>query len=111
MDFNSYESYNPATLFKNERWMICFAAIESRMDNDFFQQIDNVKDLFRVPSHDLLDEEVLICECFCVNVRDIRETCSASQTVDLQVLQEKLSLGHGCRTCIKNVEFWKDKIF
>jgi bacterioferritin-associated ferredoxin len=64
-----------------------------------FHEVDNEK----------LQDDLLICECFCVNVADIRQTCSES--VDLELLEKVFGLGQGCRTCLRDKEHWMDKIF
>jgi hypothetical protein len=81
------------------------------MDREFLNQIDNLGELLADLDQEKLDDEVLICECFCVNVRDIRELFADSQEVDLLVLQNRLDLGKGCLTCLKNKDSWIDKIF
>ena len=77
------------------------------MDENFLDLIENVEDL--IPHDEKLDDDVLICECFCVNVGDIRETCLTE--VDLTALSEKFSMGQGCQSCIKNKDSWIDKVF
>ena len=80
------------------------------MDKEFLNQIDRVGDL--IPEvEEKLDSEVLICECFCVSARDIREAFADTQIVDLQILQDTLNLGHGCQSCMKNKDTWIHKIF
>jgi CO dehydrogenase/acetyl-CoA synthase alpha subunit len=81
------------------------------MDEDIFNQIDNLGDLLDVSARVKLEPDVLVCECFCVNVNDIREACSDNATVDLLLLQTKLSLGMGCRECLKRCDSWVDRIF
>ncbi len=81
------------------------------MDKEFLKQIDRVKELYSETTIEKLDDEVLICECFCVNARDIREACDHLKKVDLALLQETLNFGHGCQSCLKNSEIWKDNIF
>lgn len=78
------------------------------MDKEFLRLIDNVDELIARPT-DKLDDETLICECFCVSAGDIRELCSTE--VDLDLLQERLNLGGGCQSCLKNKESWIKKIF
>lgn len=79
------------------------------MDKDFLTQIDQVDEL--ISSIEKLDDEVLICECFCVNVADIREACQDVGAVDLKILKEKFHMGEGCQTCLKNCDAWVNKIF
>ena len=78
------------------------------MDKEFLRLMDNVDELIARPA-DKLDDETLICECFCVSAGDIRELCSTE--VDLDLLKERLNLGGGCQTCIKNKDSWIKKIF
>ncbi len=78
------------------------------MDKEFLRLMDNVDELIARP-REKLDDETLICECFCVSAGDIRELCSTE--VDLDLLKERLNLGGGCQTCLKNKESWIKKIF
>jgi NAD(P)H-nitrite reductase large subunit len=78
------------------------------MDKDFLRLIENVDELI-APHVEKLDDEVLICECFCVSALDIRERCTSS--VDLDLLNDHFNMGQGCQTCIKNKETWINKIF
>jgi len=81
------------------------------MDEEFLSQIDHVAEFLPDPHDKKLDDEVLICECFCVSVRDIRTACAHLHEVDLRLLQENLSLGHGCQTCLRHLDSWVTKIF
>lgn len=78
------------------------------MDNEFIQMIDEIDDL--LSPNDLLDNDILICECFCVNVADIRQLFSDTRSVDLDVLRKKYGMGEGCQSCIKRND-WVNKIF
>jgi NAD(P)H-nitrite reductase large subunit len=78
------------------------------MDKEFLRLIETVDELIPRPS-EKLDDEVLICECFCVNVGDIRSLCSTE--VDLDLLKDRLNLGGGCGSCLKNRDSWINKIF
>lgn len=78
------------------------------MDKDLLRLIESVDELIaHLPKK--LEDEALICECFCVNAGDIRELCDSK--VDLHLLQSQLSLGQGCQSCLKNKDCWVDKIF
>ena len=79
------------------------------MDKDFLSQIDRLDEI--LPTREKLDDEVLICECFCVNVADIREVCRENQTFDLKLVQDNFHLGHGCQGCLKRIDTWVNKIF
>ena len=78
------------------------------MDKEFLRLIDTVDELIPRPT-EKLDDDVLICECFCVSVADIRELCSTQ--VDLDLLKDRLNLGNGCQSCLKRKDDWFDKIF
>lgn len=78
------------------------------MDKDFLLQIENV-DEYLSQTFEKLDDETLICECFCVSAKDIRELCQTH--VDLDLLQDHFGLGQGCTSCLKNKESWINKIF
>jgi NAD(P)H-nitrite reductase large subunit len=81
------------------------------MDKEFLRQIDQAHELLTQDLKEKLEDEVLICECFCVNVRDIREACSATSEVDLDLLKKKFSMGEGCQSCMKAASEWVNKIF
>lgn len=79
-----------------------------RMDKDFLHLIETVDEL--LPSTEQkLDDDTLICECFCVSVGDIRETCLTK--VDLDLLKDQFHMGQGCQSCFKNKDSWINKIF
>jgi NAD(P)H-nitrite reductase large subunit len=80
------------------------------MDKEFLIQIDRVEELL-TPRTAKLDDEVLICECFCVSVGDIREACKELGAFDLKTVQDNFSLGHGCQSCLKQIDSWANKIF
>jgi NAD(P)H-nitrite reductase large subunit len=79
------------------------------MDKEFLRQIDRLDEYLSTPEK--LENEALICECFCVSAGDIREACAGIQKVDLALLQNNFSLGHGCQSCLKQFESWAYKIF
>lgn len=82
------------------------------MDKEFLRQIDQVNELISDQRPlDELDDETLICECFCVSVGDIRIICGHEQKVDLELLKTVLGMGTGCGSCIKNKDYWIDRIF
>lgn len=78
------------------------------MDKEFLRLIDTVDELIPRPI-EKLEDEVLICECFCVSVADIRELCGTH--VDLDLLKDQLNLGSGCQSCLKKKDDWINKIF
>lgn len=79
------------------------------MDKEFLSQIDRVDEL--IFSTEKLDDDVLICECFCVNVGDIREVCQPQNIFDFKTVQDSFNLGHGCQGCLKRIDTWVNKIF
>ncbi len=79
------------------------------MDKEILSQIDRVDEL--ISSTEKLDDEVLICECFFVNVGDIREVCHSLQAFDLKTVQDNFNLGHGCQSCLKQIDTWAFNIF
>ncbi len=82
------------------------------MDKEFLRQIDQVNELIeRQDSLEKLDDETLICECFCVNVGDIRNACMQDQVVDIELLSATFSLGLGCQSCVKRKDYWINRIF
>lgn len=80
------------------------------MEEEFLSLIDRVEDLYSQPV-EKLKNEVLICECFCVDAGDIRDACGTIQKVDLETLQRDFNLGNGCQGCLKRINSWVDKIF
>ena len=78
------------------------------MDKEFLRLIESVDELLP-PTEAKLDDETLICECFCVSAKDIRDVCLAK--VDLDLLEDQFSMGQGCRSCIKQKDSWINKIF
>jgi hypothetical protein len=78
------------------------------MDKEFLRLIENADEL--IPQQAFkLDNEFLVCECFCINVGDIRSLCKIS--VDIDLLKDQLNLGAGCQSCLKNADIWLNKIF
>jgi len=80
------------------------------MDLELLRQMDMVSELIS-PESSRLDDDFLICECCCVSAGDIREVCAQIQNVDLNLVQEKTNLGHGCQGCIRRIDNWFSKIF
>ena len=80
-------------------------------DKDFLSQIDRVQDLLGDKPKELLEDDVLICECFCVSVGDIREVCDETKLVDIEKLQQQFHFSQGCGTCMRRKNEWFDLIF
>lgn len=81
------------------------------MDKEFLRQIDQANELLTQLVPEKLSDDVLICECFCVSVRDIREACAEKSEVDLGLLARRFSMGEGCQSCMKAAPEWVNKIF
>jgi NAD(P)H-nitrite reductase large subunit len=77
------------------------------MDKEFLSLIESANEL--IAHAEKLDDEGLICECFCVSVRDIRELCVSE--VNLDQLKIEFNLGQGCQSCLKSKDTWINKIF
>lgn len=56
-----------------------------------------------------ISDDVLICECMCISMGDIREFCKENEA-KLSNLSRELGLGTGCSSCSKSFDQWKDKI-
>lgn len=78
------------------------------MDEEILRLIETVDELLPDPT-EKLEDDCLICECFCVSARDIRNLCQGQ--VNLELLEEHYHLGQGCGSCKKNLTSWIDKIF
>lgn len=81
------------------------------MDKEFLRQIDQASEFLTQNEPEKLADDVLICECFCVSVRDIREACDEAGKVDLELLKQRYSMGEGCTGCMKAVSDWVNKIY
>lgn len=79
-----------------------------KTDKEFLHLMENLDELIP-PLNKKLDDETLICECFCVSAGDIRQVCESQ--VDLDLLKQELSLGQGCQSCLKNKDSWVNRIF
>lgn len=78
------------------------------MDKEFLHLMDSVSELIpEAPGK--LDDETLICECFCVSAADIRSL--GGPDVELEKCRTTFALGTGCQTCVKNIDSWMNKIF
>lgn len=58
-----------------------------------------------------LAEETLICECYCVSVLDIKQTCSETRSVDVELLRQTFGMGTGCGQCLRDIADWKNLVF
>lgn len=78
------------------------------MDKEFLRLMENLDELIEHQDEKLEDDH-LICECFCVSAGDIRQLCV--DKVDLDLIQSEFGLGQSCGNCLKNKDSWINKIF
>lgn len=81
------------------------------MSADLDKEIREAQEALQDWKRPALADDVLICECYCVSVLDIRQTCSADAQINLDLLREKYGLGGGCSRCVKEINDWKNLIF
>jgi hypothetical protein len=80
---------------------------EYDMKTSFYHQMDHLEDLLPEKPKKI-DDDCLICECFCISAKDIRDL--GQLKLELDTVQKKLGLGSGCQSCLKNIEDWIDRI-
>ena len=80
---------------------------EYDMEKAFYHLMDNLEELVPAPA-EKLDDDCLICECFCVSAKDIRDL--GLENLELDILQKRLSLGSGCQSCLKSKDDWIARI-
>jgi len=81
------------------------------MTHNFEESLESVDlDLDQINDYGLHDD-VIICECFCVNAGDIRKMFDAEKQIDFTKLKSVFGFGEGCKSCLKNQEYWKNNIF
>jgi len=112
MDTNSVWGYKCATLFQRRKSGVLLSETRVKnMDKEFLRQVDQADEFLTQNLPEKLTDDVLICECFCVNVRDIREACAELGEVNLDLLRTRFSMGEGCQGCMKSASEWMNKIF
>jgi NAD(P)H-nitrite reductase large subunit len=112
MDTNPDWGYKCATLFQRRKSGVLLSETRVKnMDKEFLRQIDQADEFLTQIGPEKLADDVLICECFCVSVRDIREACSEKSEVDLELLRRRFSMGEGCQSCVRAAPEWVNKIF
>ena len=79
------------------------------MEKEILSQIDRIDDLIERSTK--LEDEVLICECFCVSVADIRTACQEDGTFNQVKVQEAYNFGQGCSECLRRIDSWVHNIF
>ena len=80
------------------------------LDTEFLKQIDEFSENLESPK-ELLADEILICECNCISVADIRSQLSSPEELSEEILKSSLGLGSGCSSCLKSLSEWKNKVF
>jgi NAD(P)H-nitrite reductase large subunit len=69
----------------------------------FYTQIDQfLLDESHEAKHHILADDVLVCECNCVSVGEIRSLFSTAAQIDIDKLRTDFHLGSGCGSCLKN---------
>ncbi len=63
-----------------------------------------------IDENEKLDDEVIICECFCVNAKDIRSFCQKNGSLEVESLRKVFGLGDGCKSCLLHQDQWINKI-
>ncbi len=112
MDTNPDWGYKCATLFQRRKSGVLLSETRVKnMDKEFLRQIDQASELLTQTGPEKLADDVLICECFCVNVRDIRNACAEHGEVNLDLLRNRFSSGGGCQSCVRAAPEWANKIF
>lgn len=84
------------------------------ISKDLLEEFNDYKDAIGDLCTNRLDDECLICECFCVNVADLRSRLQDIKELNeatIALLSREYGLGNGCGSCLKNKEMWKDRIF
>ena len=76
------------------------------MDDEFLDSIDNYHDLIADNSNKMHEDE-LICECFCVSLKDIKTCLDQHGQFSLELLTEELNMGKSCGSCLRSATSWK----
>ena len=79
------------------------------MEEDF-DAIDQFNQWRNGESKETLTDDTLICECMCISAFDIRECFYNTDEIEVKILQDRLGMGQGCASCLKDFEQWKNKI-
>lgn len=80
------------------------------MKEEFIHQIDCWKEMIADEEHKL-EDEMLICECFCVSVGDIRNRFKNKNDFNLELIKSERGFSSGCTSCLKQLDEQLDKIF
>lgn len=79
------------------------------MEKNSHQQIDNWKS--ETQQYFQISDDVLICECFCVDVKDIKESFNKLNDFDINILVKKFGFSTGCTSCLKGLDKKLEHIF
>jgi bacterioferritin-associated ferredoxin len=80
------------------------------MDEDF-EAIELFNQWRAGEPKDLISDDILICECFCISALDIRNLFKDAKIVDLEILKEQYCMGQACSSCLKSSDDWTTRIF
>lgn len=105
-------SYKGATLFQRRKSGVLRCETRVKIvDKEFLRQVEKADEFLTQNVPEKLADDVLICECFCVSVLDIREAFKDTSEVDLGALKRGFCMGEGCQSCVKAAPEWMSKIF
>ncbi len=111
MDYNVNFGYKGETFFGQKKIAPPGTNLQDTIDKEFLHQMDQLNELLDDPrALEKLENETLVCECFCVNVGDIRSVCAELGTVELELLRATFSMGSGCGSCIKKSDYWINRV-
>jgi NAD(P)H-nitrite reductase large subunit len=79
------------------------SAPDDSQEKELLAEIENLTELIDYDEATLSDD-FLICECYCVSVKDIREVCEQLGSFDLKTVQDRFGLGKGCQSCLKFID-------
>ena len=85
--------------------------MEKCKSKEFNELLLQYEELIEIENNKLSDDE-LICECFLLSVSHLREFIKNNNRIENlpKWCFDNTCLGHGCGSCIKNKDDWKDRI-
>ena len=84
--------------------------MEIKLDREELEALSEARlQLQKANNHENLHDNTLICECMCITLGHIREYYNKGN-IDFVDLAKEFGLGTGCSNCLKDKDFWMDKI-
>ena len=77
------------------------------MTKNWDQDLREAQEALQGWKHPALADDLLICECYCVSLGEIRAFIKESGSADIENLQQRFQLGTGCGSCLKRREYWE----